>query len=87
MGGQFVMSEVPLYAPHPLQSTDTVSYLRLIDSGITQLKALGPARTCDESKNEEEKYSQNCRTGPLIEWRERPVTLLESDFGEGLKTR
>ena len=30
------------------------SYLRLIDSCITQLKALGPSRTCDESKKEEE---------------------------------
>ena len=30
------------------------SYLRLIDSCITQLKAQGPSRTCDESKEEEE---------------------------------
>jgi len=30
------------------------SYLRLIDSCITQLKAQGPARTCNESKEEEE---------------------------------
>ena len=30
------------------------SYLRLIDSCITQLKAQGPARTCNESKAEEE---------------------------------
>ena len=28
------------------------SYLRLIDSGITQLKAQGPSRTCNESKEE-----------------------------------
>ena len=28
-------------------------YLRLIDSCITQRKAQGPARTCDESKEEE----------------------------------
>ena len=30
------------------------SYLRLIDSCITQLKAQGPSRTCDESKEEED---------------------------------
>jgi len=30
-------------------------YLRLIDSCITQLKAQGPSRTCNESKEEEEK--------------------------------
>ena len=30
------------------------SYLRLIDSCITQLQAQGPSRTCDESKEEEE---------------------------------
>jgi len=30
------------------------SCLRLIDSYITQLKAQGPSRTCDESKEEEE---------------------------------
>ena len=28
------------------------SYLRLIDSCITQLKAQGPSRTCNESKEE-----------------------------------
>ena len=30
------------------------SYLRLIDSCIPQLKAQGPSRTCNESKEEEE---------------------------------
>jgi len=30
------------------------SYLRLIDSCITQLKAQGPSRTCNESNEEEE---------------------------------
>ena len=30
------------------------SYLRLIDSCITQLNAQGPSRTCNESKKEEE---------------------------------
>jgi len=30
------------------------SYLRLIDSCITQLKAQGPSRTCNESKEEDD---------------------------------
>jgi len=30
------------------------SYLRLIDSCITQLKAQGPARTCNESQEKED---------------------------------
>ena len=34
--------------------SQTVAYLRLIDSCITQLKAQGPSRTCNESKEEEE---------------------------------
>ena len=39
----------------PRPGTEAGSYLRLIDSCITQLKAQGPARTCNESKEEEEK--------------------------------
>ena len=48
---------------HPLQlshltkmcsGSEAGSYLRLIDSCITQLKAHGPSRTCNESKEEEE---------------------------------
>jgi len=34
--------------------TEAGSYSRLIDSCITQLKAQGPSRTCNESKEEEE---------------------------------
>ena len=34
--------------------TEAGSYLRLIDSCITQLKAQGPSRTCNESKKEED---------------------------------
>ena len=32
--------------------TEAGSYLRLIDSCITQLKAQGPSRTCNDSKEE-----------------------------------
>ena len=35
--------------------TEAGSYLRLIDSCITQLKAQGSSRTCNECKEEEEK--------------------------------
>ena len=34
--------------------TKAGSYLRRIDSCITQLKAQGPSRTCNDSKEEEE---------------------------------
>ena len=33
--------------------TEAGLYLRLINSCITQLKAQGPSRTCNESKEEE----------------------------------
>jgi len=36
--------------------------LRLIDSCITQLKAQGPSRTCNESKEEEEEESPTAAT-------------------------
>ena len=39
--------------------TETGSYFRLIDSCITQLKAQGPSRTCNESKEEEEDIRQS----------------------------
>jgi hypothetical protein len=35
--------------------TEAGLYLKLMDSCITQLKAQGPSRTCNESKKEEEK--------------------------------
>jgi len=37
--------------------TEAGSYLRLIDFCITQLKAQGPSRTCNESKEEEEEIT------------------------------
>ena len=41
-------------SPPPCCGTESGSYLRLIDSCITQRKAHGPSRTCNESKEEEE---------------------------------
>ena len=39
------------------------SYLRLIDSCMTQFKAQGPSRTCNESKEEEKK---SCEAGGML---------------------
>jgi len=39
------------------------SYLRLIDSCITQLKAQGPSMTCNESKEEEEEEEEGLTEG------------------------
>jgi len=39
--------------------SEAVSYLRLIDSGTTQLKAQGHSRTCAESKENEEEGGEN----------------------------
>ena len=43
-----------VHAMHPLPPEQQVGYLRLKDSCITQLKAQGPSRTCNESREEEE---------------------------------
>jgi len=40
-------------------------YLRLMDSCITQLKAQGPSRTCNESKEEEEAPCTSAWKGTL----------------------
>ena len=45
----------PVSAPAPVER----AYLRLIDFCITQLKAQGPSRTCNESKEEEEEEGAN----------------------------
>jgi len=37
------------------QEIEAGSYLRLVDSRITQFKAQGPSRTCNESKEKEVK--------------------------------
>ena len=61
--GTPLMSEVPASRSAPSSfepsscGTEAGSYLRRIDSCITQLKAQGPSRTCNESKAEEEEPS------------------------------
>ena len=47
------------FGVYPVDNT----YLRLIDSCITQLKAQGPSRTCNESKEEEEEEVQGLGSG------------------------
>ena len=49
--------------------TEAGSYLRLIDSCTTQLKAQGPSGTCNESKEEEDEE------GAPRAWRREPVML------------
>jgi len=46
--------------------TEAGSYLRRIDSCITQLKAQGPSRTCNESKAEE-RDSNDARASPCAD--------------------
>ena len=41
--------------------TEAGSYLRLVDSCFTQLKAQGPSRTCNESEEEEEEETMTGR--------------------------
>ena len=48
-----------------LNSSEAGSYLRLIDSCITQLKAQGTSRACEESKEEKEEVPAG--TNPVIE--------------------
>ena len=62
-GGQFLMSEVRLDRVAKPENrcvvvTEAGSYLRLTDFCITQLKAQGPSRTCNECKEEEEKEEE-----------------------------
>ena len=67
------------------------SYLRLIDPCITQLKAQGRSRTCNESKEEEEAYGlftrglfTKCLGSPLCgtTWRCFKLTSALSCRGE-----
>ena len=43
--------------------SETGSYLRLIDSCITQLKVQGPSRTCNESEEEEDLHEDDGGSG------------------------
>ena len=48
------------------------TYLRLIDFCITQLKAQGPSRTCNESKEEEEEDIPEEASQTRMEWSDDP---------------
>ena len=54
------MSEAPLLTLNPntpYANQSACWHLKLIDSGIIQLKAQGPSRTCNESKKEDEEVA------------------------------
>ena len=55
----------------PCSGSEASSYLRLIDSCITQLKAQGPSRTCNESK-EEEGHLEAVRASCLLDYEKVP---------------
>ena len=57
--------------------TEAGSYLRLIDFCITKLKAQGPSRTCNESKEDEKKHLRGEQGG------ERSEGAEESNVGVG----
>ena len=57
------------------------SYLRLIYSCITQLKSQGPARTCNESKEEEEEWGLTW-DGFDSSLRDHPTLLYSDDASE-----
>ena len=51
------------------------SYLRRIDSCIIQIKALGPSRTCNESKEEEESTALEGLQGYLAHKKHPPPRI------------
>jgi len=53
------------------------SYLRLIDSCITQLKAQRISRTCNESEEEEEEEGEGTRRPPNPNRSERPKSAMD----------
>ena len=60
--------------------TEAGSYLRLIDSCITRLKAQGPSRTCNESEEEEKKRRTNPGTlGHLLSAHSASLTRIYTD--------
>ena len=73
MGGAAAVASGPGLADPPFQvnnyftemcsGSEAGSYLRLIDSCITQRKAQGRSRTCNESKEEEEERSRLQHSG------------------------
>jgi len=66
-------------------SSEEGSYLRLIDSCITQLKAQGPSRTCNESKEEEEEdFLRRVRAVLLVVLQEQLLRINMKRFRGGL---
>ena len=65
----------PTGGPAPAPAKEAGSHLRLIDSCITQLKAQGNSRTCNESKEEEEEEEEEEESGAFRKWSNSKVHL------------
>jgi len=63
--------------------SETGSYSRLIDSCITQLKAQGPARTCNENKKDDEEAAPYKAITHPVSSRSEPVVSLIPDRNVG----
>ena len=64
------------------------SYLRLIDSFITQLKAQGPSRTCNESEEEEEAdFDQEAVRAQVVIRPSTGFSVCRPVFGEKVRVR
>jgi len=65
------------YFTEMCSGSEAGSYLRRIDSCITQLKAQGPSRTCNESKEEkEEDYLRGIRVREVRNLKKRGERLV-----------
>ena len=60
---------------HQSCGTEAGSYLRLIDSCITQLKVQGPSRTCNEKQKRKKGSKENSTLSP---W-PRPPSLMQRE--------
>jgi len=56
--------------------TEAGSFVRRIDSCITQLKAQGPSRTCNESKEEEDEAFRSLSIEPSLPLRASPLQTI-----------
>ena len=62
-----ITNSLSLREPELLECHPRGSCLRLIDFGITQLKAQGPSRTCNESNEEGVPSPRRARVAPLVQ--------------------
>ena len=70
----------PVHFTEMSSVSEAGSYLRLIDSCITQLKAQGPSRTCNKSEEEEEEERTISLGLTLVAWIGRGALLEPVDL-------